>query len=114
MTHPELVETELAPGVEQLGGDADAIAASSAQQVLDAVAQAVSREGSAGSSALAPIPQARPEAGFTLAELLVVVGIVVGLAAVILPNVGRFTGEGERGSLAFSCKGLEDGRDVRW
>ncbi len=43
---------------------------------------------------------ARSQAGFTLAELLVVVGIVVGLAAVILPNVGRFTGEGERGALA--------------
>ena len=35
---------------------------------------------------------ARSQAGFTLAELLVVVGIVVGLGAVILPNVGRFPG----------------------
>ena len=43
---------------------------------------------------------ARSQAGFTLAELLVVVGIVVGLAASILPNVGRFTGAGERGALA--------------
>ena len=40
------------------------------------------------------------EAGFTLAELLIVVGIVVALAAVILPNVGRFANEGQRGALA--------------
>ncbi len=41
--------------------DADAIAASSTQQVLDAIAQAVTREASAGSSALAPIEGVRPE-----------------------------------------------------
>ena len=61
MNHPELVETELAPGEEQPAGDADAIAASAAQQVLDAIAHAVSREGYADGSALAPVLQARPE-----------------------------------------------------
>ena len=38
---------------------------------------------------------ARSQAGFTLTDLAVVVGIVVGLAAIVLPNVGRFSGEGE-------------------
>ena len=40
----------------------------------------------------------KKEAGFTLVELLVVVGIIVALAAVIVPNVARFTGSGEAAS----------------
>ena len=55
---------------------------------------------------------ARSQAGFTLAELLVVVGIVVGLAAVILPNVGRFTGEGERGALATELASVQTAVDA--
>lgn len=43
---------------------------------------------------------ARSQAGFTLAELLVVVGILVGLAAVILPNIGRFSNSGDQGASA--------------
>ena len=54
----------------------------------------------------------RSQAGFTLAELLVVVGIVVGLAAVILPNVGRFTGEGERGALATELASVQTALDA--
>ena len=54
----------------------------------------------------------RSESGFTLAELLVVVGIVVGLAAVILPNVGRFTGEGQRGSLATEMSSVQTAMDA--
>lgn len=52
------------------------------------------------------------EAGFTLAELLVVVGIVVGLAAVILPNVGRFTGEGARGATATELSSIQTAIDA--
>lgn len=52
------------------------------------------------------------EAGFTLAELLIVVGIVVALAAVILPNVGRFAGEGQRGGLAAEMSSIQTAIDA--
>ncbi len=55
---------------------------------------------------------ARSQEGFTLAELLVVVAIVVGLAAVILPNVGRFTGEGDRGALATELASVQTAVDA--
>ena len=33
--------------------------------------------------------------GFTLIEMIVVVGIIAVLAAVIVPNIGKFIGSGE-------------------
>ena len=39
----------------------------------------------------------RGESGFTLVELLVVVGIIVALAAVIIPNVASFANRGRDG-----------------
>ncbi len=55
---------------------------------------------------------ARSQLGFTLAELLVVVGIVVGLAAVILPNVGRFTGKGAEGASATEHASVQTAFDA--
>ena len=40
------------------------------------------------------------ESGFTLIELLVVVGIIVALAAVIVPAVAKFSTKGEEGGAA--------------
>jgi type IV pilus assembly protein PilA len=41
---------------------------------------------------------ARGQKGFTLIEMIVVVGIIAVLAAVIVPNIGRFIGSGEAGA----------------
>ena len=54
----------------------------------------------------------RSQAGFTLAELLVVVGIIVGLAAVILPNIGRFTGSGATGASAAEYQSVQTAMDT--
>ncbi len=40
----------------------------------------------------------RGESGFTLIEMMVVVGIIAVLAAVIIPNIGKFIGSGEQGA----------------
>ena len=40
----------------------------------------------------------RCEPGFTLIEMMVVVGIIAVLAAVIFPNIGKFIGSGEQGA----------------
>ncbi len=38
------------------------------------------------------------QGGFTLIEMIVVVGIIAVLAAVIVPNIGKFIGSGETGA----------------
>ena len=40
----------------------------------------------------------RGQKGFTLIEMIVVVGIIAVLAAVIIPNIGKFIGSGEQGA----------------
>ena len=37
----------------------------------------------------------KDHAGFTLIEMIVVVGIIAILAAVVIPNMGNFIGQGE-------------------
>ncbi len=49
--------------------------------------------------------------GFTLVELLVVVGIIVALAAVIIPNVIQFAGEGETGAKAAEQSNVQAAMD---
>jgi type IV pilus assembly protein PilA len=42
---------------------------------------------------------AKGQGGFTLIEMIVVVGIIAVLAAVIVPNIGKFIGSGEAGAM---------------
>jgi type IV pilus assembly protein PilA len=42
---------------------------------------------------------AKGQGGFTLIEMIVVVGIIAVLAAVIVPNIGKFIGSGEQGAM---------------
>ena len=50
--------------------------------------------------------------GFTLIELLVVVGIIVALAAVIVPLVIQFAGEGEEGAWATELAVVQAAMDT--
>jgi len=45
--------------------------------------------------------------GFTLIELLVVIGILGAIAAIVVPNVGRFIGRGKSESYATELHNIE-------
>ncbi|MBM3943677.1 MAG: type II secretion system protein [SAR202 cluster bacterium] len=50
---------------------------------------------------------ARGQKGFTLIEMIMVVGIIAVLAAVIVPNIGRFIGSGEDGAKAAEWEAVQ-------
>ncbi len=54
----------------------------------------------------------RSERGFTLIEMLVVIGIIVALAAVIVPTVIKFTSEGETGAKNAEWDAVQASFDV--
>ena len=54
----------------------------------------------------------RSEKGFTLVEMLVVIGIIVALAAVIVPTVIKFSGSGETGAKAAELDSFQAAVDI--
>lgn len=52
------------------------------------------------------------QAGFTLVELLVVVGIIVALGAVIVPNVIQFASSGEKGARTAEAASVQSAIDT--
>lgn len=54
----------------------------------------------------------REQRGFTLVELLVAVGIIVALAAVIVPNVAKFAGRGETSAKATEWDNVQAAMDA--
>ena len=49
----------------------------------------------------------RCDRGFTLIEMIVVVGIIALLAAVIIPNMGKFIGSGVQGAKALEWETVQ-------
>ena len=54
----------------------------------------------------------RCESGFTLVEMMVVVGIIALLAAVIIPNMGKFIGSGEQGAKDLEWESVQSGFEL--
>ena len=52
------------------------------------------------------------EAGFTLVELLVVVGIIVAIAAITIPMVTRFTGTGLMGAMVKETENVQGAMSI--
>jgi type IV pilus assembly protein PilA len=50
---------------------------------------------------------AKGQGGFTLIEMIVVVGIIAVLAAVIIPNIGRFINSGESGAMTAEKESVQ-------
>ena len=55
---------------------------------------------------------AEDQKGFTLIELLVVVGIIVALAAVIVPLVIQFSGRGDEGAATAEWDAIQSAIDT--
>ena len=56
-------------------------------------------------------PKTRGNSGFTLVEFLVVVGIIVALAAVIVPTVSQFSGRGVAGAQLEEFDAIQSAMD---
>jgi prepilin-type N-terminal cleavage/methylation domain-containing protein len=65
-----------------------------------------------GTNQRSPMEVRNAQRGFTLVELLVVVGIIVALAAVIFPNVTKFADKGDTGAEAAEIQNVQAAFDT--
>lgn len=56
--------------------------------------------------------KAKGQRGFTLIEMIVVLGIIVLLAAVVVPNITRFAGKGDEGAMEKERKSVQTAMDA--
>ncbi len=57
-------------------------------------------------------PRVSGQAGFTLVELLVTIGIIVALAAITVPLVTKFTGSGQTGSMLAETENVQTAMSI--